>query len=370
MKSELASKKTLSLILASGAILVSLVACAGQSDDASSDESAATATTCGNGVRDTGEQCDDGNTTNLDGCSSTCQFEQIHRLNTVSMNYATDSFCTANAIGTAIKSVAQGQITSAINSAVGDGSLTVLLEAANLKDPTGANGSFTLESYTGAPVSKSSLGLDAAFTASKVSLNPDGSSKVNMPATSVSDQVSAGPGNIAFSLALAGAPVNINLSSARIHATVGAASAPGGHAASQHLDPSLQTFATTTGGEMCGNISAATLQGVAVPAALISGSTSCSADYDSSNNMLDVIVGGCSVFFFTALSATQPDQATSAPAVGAGAPYKLSQNGTHVTGCTDKSGAAVNLSACLAAAGYSAGFKFTTQRVQVEGESN
>ena len=55
-------------------------------------------------------------------------------------------------------------------------------------------------------------------------------------------------------------------------------------------------------------------------------------------------------------SETQPDQATSAPAVGAGAPYKLTTNGTHVSGCKDKSGASVDLNACLAAAGYSAGF--------------
>jgi len=30
---------------------------------------------CGNGVKDTGEQCDDGNTVNNDGCSSTCKIE-------------------------------------------------------------------------------------------------------------------------------------------------------------------------------------------------------------------------------------------------------------------------------------------------------
>jgi cysteine-rich repeat protein len=30
---------------------------------------------CGNGIREAGEQCDDGNTTNGDGCSSTCMVE-------------------------------------------------------------------------------------------------------------------------------------------------------------------------------------------------------------------------------------------------------------------------------------------------------
>jgi cysteine-rich repeat protein len=32
---------------------------------------------CGDGVVDTGEQCDDGNTTSGDGCSSTCQTETV-----------------------------------------------------------------------------------------------------------------------------------------------------------------------------------------------------------------------------------------------------------------------------------------------------
>src|SRR5207302_1979442 len=37
--------------------------------------------TCGDGVRAPGskEQCDDGNTTNLDGCDSQCRFEQNQR---------------------------------------------------------------------------------------------------------------------------------------------------------------------------------------------------------------------------------------------------------------------------------------------------
>jgi len=30
---------------------------------------------CGNGTLDAGEQCDDGNTADGDGCSATCQLE-------------------------------------------------------------------------------------------------------------------------------------------------------------------------------------------------------------------------------------------------------------------------------------------------------
>src|SRR5260370_23921437 len=39
------------------------------------DHSAAGAQTCGNGVVEGTEECDDGNTTSGDGCSATCQLE-------------------------------------------------------------------------------------------------------------------------------------------------------------------------------------------------------------------------------------------------------------------------------------------------------
>ncbi len=39
------------------------------------DEYACPAAVCGNGMRETGERCDDGNTTDGDGCSSGCQLE-------------------------------------------------------------------------------------------------------------------------------------------------------------------------------------------------------------------------------------------------------------------------------------------------------
>ena len=361
--------KALIAIVASAGLLSSLAACTTSTEDVESDESAVS-DPCGNGVRDQGEQCDDGNKNNLDGCSSTCKFEQTHRLNSITMQFNTDSFCTSNAIGGAIKSVAQGQIGDAIKGAVNDGSISILLAASNLTDPTGANGTLSLSSYVGAPVNASQLGLDSVFTASKSSLNPDLTPLVTMGASTASSQLSAGPGNVAFSLALAGPPVDVSLSNAKMKASVGAASAPGGHLASEHLDPALTTFASLTNGQMCGDISAASLAAVPVPDQLTSGSTSCSQGYTSANSMLDVIVGGCKVFIVTALGATQPDkQAATAPAAGAGAPYKLTTSGTKVTGCKDKSGASVDLNACLKSAAFSAAFKFTSNRVSVRGTS-
>jgi len=343
----------------------------GTGEDLVSDENAVHANPCGNGVRDTGEQCDDGNNANLDGCSSTCQFEQVHRMSSIAMQFNTDSFCTSNAIGSAIKSVAQSQISDALNSAVGDGSISILLAANNGTDPTGVNGTFSLSSYVGAPVTSGQLGLDSIFTASKSSLAADLTPLVSMNASSASSALTAGPGNLAFSLALGGPPVDVSLSNAKMHATVGSASAPGGHLASENLDPSLKTFATLTAGQMCGDISAASLAAVPVPEQLTSGSTSCSQGYTQANSMLDVIVGGCKVFIVTALGATQPDKAAgNVPVAGAGAPYKLTTSGNKVSGCKDKSGASVDLNACLKSASYSAAFKFTSQRVAVRGTSD
>jgi len=361
-------KTALKLVAASTGILFSLIACTAPTEELAQDEAAAT-DPCGNGTRDPGEQCDDGNRGNLDGCSSTCQFEQTHRMNSISMMFNTDAFCTANAVGGAIKSVAQGQIGDALSGAISDGSISVLLGAKGLADPTGAGtGNFTMSSFMGAPTS-AGLGLDAVFTASESSLNPDLTPLVSMTASVANGQVSA-TGNVAFSMSLGAAPVDISLSGAKTKATVGAASAPGGIPASMKLDPALKTFATLTNGQMCGNISAASLAAVPVPAELTSGSTSCSQGYTTANSMLDVIVGGCRVFIVSALAATQPDKADpTAPVAGAGAPYKLTQSGNKVTGCKDKNNASVSLDTCLKSAAFSAGFKFTSQRANVRGTS-
>lgn len=58
---------------------------------------------CGNGVRETGEQCDDGNTDNDDGCSSTCQNEEppggLLNNNCSNANVVTDGSRTFSNVG-------------------------------------------------------------------------------------------------------------------------------------------------------------------------------------------------------------------------------------------------------------------------------
>jgi cysteine-rich repeat protein len=353
-----------------GISLLSLVACtAGSAEDAESSEAADTSSLCGNGTRDVGEQCDDGNKSNLDGCSATCQVEHTHRLDKMEMMFGTDAFCAKNALGGAIKGVAQGQLQDALKNAVSDGTINLFLSFAGLTDLTGQSASsMTLGSYIGKPVA--ALGLDAVFTANSDALTPELLPKVTFPGSvAAGGALSAGPGNFAFAITMGGGPAKVSLSSAKAKATVGAASTPTGYTASANLDPAIKSFATTTGGQICGNISANSLAAIPVPTELTTGSYKCTQGYTTNNSMLDVLVGGCKVLFVTALGATQPDEVDPTAATpGAGGSYTLQAGSDKkVSGCKDKTGASVPVAACLEAAAFSAGFKFTSTRAVVRG---
>src|SRR5262249_27768566 len=112
---------------------------------------------CGNGVREAGEQCDDGNLVNLDGCDGACRFEQAQRAVWFKMQFTTDAVCTQNRLGGAITSIAQGQLQTAIDGDVADGSFSLILSAQNpLTDLSGTNEpSFQLGFLSGAPVAGS-----------------------------------------------------------------------------------------------------------------------------------------------------------------------------------------------------------------------
>jgi cysteine-rich repeat protein len=366
-------------VLLPAAVAMSVTSCAAStSDDAEQSVAANSADPlCGNGVRDPGEQCDDGNTTNLDGCSATCGFEQIQRMNSMQMMFTTDSLCAANALGGAVGSQAQSQLQNALSGAVTDGTINVLFHVDGLTDLTGQNGTdLSLGSFVGTPANGVHPGLDAWYTVKQSALTVAGTSATTLPGGITNGNLTAGPGNVSFALALGGAGGEVDLSNTRAKLAIGSSSTPTvstgsspGHVASENLDPSLKSFASASGGQLCGNVSAGSLANIPAPSQLTSGSTSCSQGYTSANSLLDIFVGGCRVFIVNALSATQPDKTNDGvTAVGAGGPYKLVADGNHhVSSCKDKSGASVDLAACLKASAYSAGFKFTTQRVIVKG---
>jgi cysteine-rich repeat protein len=343
---------------------------------------------CGDGIRSGAEQCDDGNTTNLDGCDSTCHFEQDVRANSVTMMLApnaTDSFCTANAIGGAIGTTSQVQTTlqNEVDAAIKAGTMTVAFQVLGLTDLTGTNAAgIKLGAVTGSPAAAAPLhpaydgtkDLDWWYAVPTNDLDASRKPTAQLNASISSKTLNAGPGNMSLTFVLGGGPAQFAASGVRLTASVGDANAPTettaatpGHTPVENVDRSLVSFATLTNGELCGNISAASLAASPVPSALQSGgSNPCDEGYTASNHMLDLIVGGCSTAFgfVTIIAPTQPDQVDpSKPAAGAGGLYKFQTSGTSVTGCHDKNGASVNLTTCEAAAAYSAAMRFTADRV-------
>jgi cysteine-rich repeat protein len=342
-------------------------------------------TACGNGVREPGEQCDDGGQVNLDGCSATCLFEQLHRFNYVQMQFAGDLVCPLNALGGAIVGdTARSELQSNLDAGIKDGSLTALLQLLGLDDLTGNDDrSVGVGILGGTPVA--GIGYDGAndldwwyqidATSVDALRNPLSILTGNITTRLLTTQ----PSNLDVPFQSGTAHAVMRASNARLSVVTGASSAPltsggapPGHLASEHLDPTLVSFATAgerndaAAGRLCGNLSAKSLSQVPIPAPLLAGGLlSCMEGYGTSNSLLDMIVGGCTVLFVRQTRATQPDtEDPMAPPAGAGPGYTLIRNSQRqVSGCTDASGAAVDLETCLNDAAYSAFAKFASGRV-------
>jgi cysteine-rich repeat protein len=326
--------------------------------------------TCGNGVREGGEQCDDGNTTNLDGCDASCKFEQIHRVNSMAVAFATDTYCTKNALGTAIVgSIAQNDINNAITSGIGDGSITIVWDALGITDLSGQNQAMLEVGVLGGKPGTSSTAtyngasdLDWWYTTDPTTIDATRTAKTQMPASFAGGTLNAGPAEIVVTVSFVGVPVTMDMFSTKVTAKSGASSAPTastgmspGHLASEHLDPALTSYATTTAGEVCGDTTAASLANVQVPSVLVG--SICNQNYATSNTLLDVYISGCTALFIPEVKVTQPDVSRD------GATYRFTADSTHhVTSCT-RNGATDTLADCTAKAGFTSLFKMTTDRV-------
>jgi len=328
---------------------------------------------CGDAVRAGAEQCDDGNTTNTDGCSKVCKFEQDHRVNTLSMPFNTDTFCTANRLGGAITgSLARQQITDALTTGVKDGSISILLQAIGLDDLSGTNdanlalGVINGSPQVGATTYDGNNDLEWWYTSAATALDPNRVPKTQIPASIAAKLLNAGPAEIFLVVNLGGQAATLDMLNARLRANVGGTSTPltstnagpPGHLAAEHLDPALTSFGTTTGGELCGNVTSGSLAAVPIPTALVGCDlTHCSQCYTATNTLLDVIVGGCGTILGNQIQPTQPDTARVSGT------YAFQRTGNRVTACT-KNGAAADLTNdCLPNSAYSSFFKFTSDRV-------
>jgi hypothetical protein len=339
---------------------------------------------CGNGIREAGEQCDDGNTTNLDGCSSTCQFEQDQRMTSLQIVGSTDSFCTSNSLGTtALTATALNQLNPPINTDIGTGTINQFFTFAGLTDLTGTttqpsvqvgviDGTLAAAYTTGF---SGSADLDWWYTFDPASVNSSNIPLVQLPASITGAVLTAGPGTVNLSnLFVSGSGV-LSLANTTISAPIGASSVPTesgsgnppGHLASENLNPAIQSFASmgtaSSEGKLCGALTATSLAAIPIPSTLVSGETACvnttgSHVYTSGNSMLDVLVGGCKVVLgvVTVVNPTQPDTVLSGGTI---CPLTTAT----VNGVTNH----VNASpSCLAQDGYSSYFQFTTDRVIVK----
>lgn len=364
---------------------------------------------CGNVVLDVGEECDDGNTLNLDGCDSACKLEQVARITSLVQQFGTDDFCAKNALGTAVTSAAQPLIQNSWSTPVTQGSISVVFKFLGSLDPFGASSQFKLGFLKASPIRFNPAGdgvtfndgyngnsdLDWWYLRDASSVDTTETPVVQLAGQVTNRHLTAGPGTISnLSIEFLEEPANVTLSNAKVDATldVGVShpvlSATGtapGHLASEHPSPNIFTFEssglTSALGGMCSDVSAQSLAQQVIPLLLLpcadpsdpSGNTPAfSRNFDddndpTNNHLLDAFVFGCQLqnggtdnLLHPALTPTQPDGSLN------GSTYTFSADPvTHqMTSCT-KDGQPGTLTDCLANATYSSYFKIAADRVIV-----
>jgi cysteine-rich repeat protein len=347
--------------------------------------SPAIAQVCGDDVRDPGEQCDDGNTHNTDGCDASCQFEQTHKL--IDLNIErTPGTCPANRFGGAFTLISgsAGQTNAGIDASIAAGTTAILLQFLGLEDPAadddaglevGILSSLPVRDGPATYNGNAPSDLDWWYTPDPAALDPARQPISRLAGTLTAGALATTPGQADIRLIIGGGPATLSLSSLTLNASIGADNTPltstgftPGHLPAEDVDPALQSFATAgTGatGLLCGDISAQSLANTPIPPVLI---TTCTTQaYTLANKLLDVFVNGCSAGPLPVIAATQPDPARdnpAAPPTAAGGPpyvFTVDVNKT-VTACTASGNPAV-LSECLADAVYSSRLTFTSQRV-------
>jgi len=278
-----------------------------------------TGTGCGNGVRELGEQCDDGNNLNLDGCDSECKFEEVQRIISLKQQTGTDAaFCAKNALGGALTEAGAEIVQLTWDTPVSDGTLSLVFKFLGLTDLTGGDTPFTLgfvraaaAGRTFAPEANCGDGkctfsdqpsqsewrgpaqdpdgvtqcpsdctysgnddLDWWYLLDPTSADASGVPNEKLPGQITGGQLTAGPGTIALDILFGFRPTRVTLFDTKVQAavdgtatkpTIAAAGAFSGHLATEHLDPSLTAVTGSSTGEMCSLVSAASLAATKLP---------------------------------------------------------------------------------------------------------
>lgn len=299
---------------------------------------------CGNGTIEGTEQCDDGNTRDLDGCDSHCNYEAVTRMTTVTLSgSAAPSFCTpaTNRLGTqALTSTAINQLNSTLATDVNDATTNVMTQFIGLSDLTGvassspfsigvmsaildpAKGAWTGTSATNQPI-------DWWFLAAASTVSNGLPTGVLTNANVAARQLTAGPSDVSLSLILGGSPAQLEMLSAQIAATIDGTPAPDvpappPSALASGLTVFQQITGSGTGQGLCGNITVESLAQIPIPQVLTTGATACSASCSKShaytycgmgmpvgpncNSLLDALVGGCKAPAILCIDVVNPKQ--------------------------------------------------------------
>jgi cysteine-rich repeat protein len=337
---------------------------------------------CGNGMIDPGEQCDDGNHDDLDGCDSHCRYEMITRMTSISISSsAGPAFCVhgENALGTkAITTLALGQLNPPLQTDVTNGTVNVFTQFFSLSSLEGVSStSFeigvldgTLDPAKGTwPTSGNPV--DWWFSADPTAVSNGIPTGILGGGALANGALSAGPSTVNVDLTLGGSAAALTMRDAKIVADIPTTPAPNTPAPPPTaVAAGLVTFqtlvATGTGQGLCGDITVQSLAQIPVPSALTTGTTKCSQGYTycgasmpvgaSCNSLLDVLVGGCSIGgFITAVNATQPDVPPS--------------GSTTVQALTAGTGHKVTVPAAAGTEAYSAYLQFAANRAHFTAES-
>jgi len=348
--------------------------------------SAGAPASCGDALLEAAEECDDGNTKNLDGCNAGCRYEVVDRMTSLSMQSGSaPAFCspTANALGRAFSSTALGPINSELQQSISNGTLNNLMQFSDLSDLTGASNDSSLTVGFLPAIPDAANGpwpggtpLDFWFRVPSASVDTQGLPLNSLLGTLTARSLSAGPGLLKLPLSIGGAPSTLSVSNAWLRATLNATPAPNVPAPPpMSLAPGLTVFQSITGSAsgqgICGNVTVESLAHIPVPASLASGASSACAACSGSrtytacsgstvepgcNSMLDVLIGGCKTLlcFVTLVTPSQPD----VPAPGSASVHPLSLGSGNAVPSAQSSG---NDDA------YSSYFKFDANRAHITG---
>ncbi len=298
------------------------------------------AAVCGDGIIEAGEQCDDGNLFDLDGCDSKCKYEVVARMTDVSIAgtvapAALGCTHTANALGSkALTGTALGELNPTLTADIKAGTVNVVTQLIGLTDLTGVTDTgFSIGVLDAIPDPAKGAWpaagnpIDWWFLADPSTVSMGLPTGLFMNATIANRNLTAGPSNVTLTLNLGGSLAPLTMLNAHMAGTVNGTPAPDVPAPPPAaLAAGLTVFQTITangaGQGLCGDITVASLAQITVPAALATGSTTaCSQGYtacvapmtptsagSTCNSLLDVLVNGCNIFgFIVAVNATQPD---------------------------------------------------------------